>query len=121
MGMIQYDPDVIREHATELYDAANSMVTAAMIRGGLLGGIVAAVVGCSIGRMSGASVEDWIGAVVGGLLGAVVGAFVAFSGAEAQAAQLRLQAQSALCQVEIEANTRLAAAREIDRTASSLS
>ena len=46
------------------------------------------------------------GALIGGSIGALVLGLIAFSLGQQKAFALRLQAQVALCQVQIEANTR---------------
>lgn len=96
---IQYDPAVICEFAKALYDEADALSLRAGVRGLLLGGVMAAAVGL-IG------LRDQTAAMVGGVLGGAVGYAIGAAGAAAQAFSLRLQAQMALCQVEIERNTR---------------
>jgi hypothetical protein len=95
---IQYDPAVIREFAKALYDEADALSFRAGVRGFLLGGALA-------GGMSLVGFHDQTAAFVGGIVGGAVGYVIGVGGAAAQAFSLRLQAQMALCQVEIERNT----------------
>lgn len=85
---MQYDPKVIVEFATRLYSRASSIIAT------YTGILVGAGAGGAIGHGPGAL----IGAVVIGAIGYSVGSEKAF--------QYRLQAQTALCQVQIETNTR---------------
>jgi hypothetical protein len=96
---IQYDPAVIRDFAKALYDEADALSFRAGVKGFLLGGALA-------GGMSLIGFHDQTAAFVGGLVGGAVGYAIGVGGAAAQAFSLRLQAQMALCQVEIERNTR---------------
>jgi len=94
---VHYDPNIIQTHAEALYAQAKGLV----VRGGLAGFAVGALVGYAVGGNNAGPTL----AVVGGILLAIIGVAMARSRAFA----LQLQAQSALCSVAIEANTRRAA------------
>ena len=87
---MQYDPNIIVEFASRLYSKANSIVATYTFFGLMVG----AFAGMAWGGTTGAIV----GAIVIGVIGYSMGTEKAF--------QLRLQAQTALCQVQIELNTR---------------
>ncbi len=95
--MTEYDPKVINKFADRLYSTAKTIV------------IAYAFLGILIGGASGYAVEQWpswsshgtvtvILAVTFGLIGFLIGKEKAF--------RLKLLAQTALCQVKIEENTR---------------
>ncbi|WXH27282.1 hypothetical protein WA016_01198 [Myxococcus stipitatus] len=94
--LVQYDPNIIQTHAESLYEQAKGVV----VRGGLAGFAVGAFIGYAVGGSEGGSTL----AVIGGALLAIIGVAMARS----RALTLQLQAQMALCQVAIEANTRRA-------------
>src|SRR5437868_5003576 len=85
-----YDPSVIHHFAERLYDRAVIVQAVYLFGGGLLGGA------------AGYSLRGMFGAVVGVVVLGAIGAFIGSS----QAFWLRLQAQTALCQAQIEENTR---------------
>jgi len=93
---VTYDGAIIRKYAQKLYNQANLLIFLLLLLG-VVGGLV---VGAAIGRGE-AREATWIGAALGGLLGAALGAALAF--------KYKLQAQMALCQAQIEENTRRAA------------
>lgn len=88
--MVQYDPKVIHKFADHLYSKANTVIVIYTIVGALIGGIGGYV-------LKGSSVA-LLGLVILGALGLYIGIGKAFS--------LKLQAQTALCQLKIEENTR---------------
>jgi len=92
---VQYEPKVIEEFAASLYAQADSIVVGYSLLGVLVGGAGGYVVGMLPGI---SPITAIIGFLLGGLVGFVTGTAKAFN--------LRLQAQQALCQVRIEANTR---------------
>lgn len=94
---VQYDPNVIQGFAEALYQRASSLVVSYALLG--------AVGGAAIGFIGGMQVEGGM-AVMAALVGGAVGAFIGYSLAAPRAFMLRLQAQQALCQMQIEANTR---------------
>lgn len=92
----QFDPAVIHSFADRLYAQANSIVYQYAFLGFL--------VGCAVGGALGTSAFG-SGLVPGLVAGLVVAALAAIAGRE-RGFTLRLQAQTALCQARIEANTR---------------
>jgi hypothetical protein len=92
----KYDPSVIQQFADRLYAQAARIVLVYAVfgfTGGAVGG----------GILTNAALDSFlIGAVFGGGL---LGALFAVA-AQTRAFALRLQAQTALCQVQIEMNTR---------------
>lgn len=87
---MQYDSKIIQEFAARLYRKANSVIATYTI----LGVIIGLGAGAAVGQGAGAIV----GAAIVGVIGFVLGTERAF--------QYKLQAQTALCQVEIEKNTK---------------
>ncbi|MBZ4418885.1 hypothetical protein [Myxococcus sp. RHSTA-1-4] len=96
---VRYDANIIREHAAALYSRAARIV----FMTGFIGCVFGAIAGGALGASSGGSrgVFMLLGALFGTLVGVTIGRGRAFV--------LQLQAQTALCQVAIEANTRRAA------------
>lgn len=86
---MQYEPQIIVQFAEKLYAKANAII------------IPYTVIGLMIGLVAGTAVLPIIGSAIGavffGLLGFLLGSDKAF--------QLKLQAQTALCQIQIERNT----------------
>jgi outer membrane lipoprotein SlyB len=94
MIITKYAPAVIQEFADKLYVQAQRIVATYTIIGIVLGGVA----GQFVGGYSMKTMYAIIGAIIIGLLGFAVG--------QARAFALRLQAQTALCQMKIEENTR---------------
>ena len=93
---VSYDPAVIKRLADSLYQRASAIVALYTTAGVLVG----LMLGVSAGAFA-------VGAGVGGaFIGALAGAFIGWNIGSQKAFWLKLQAQIALCQVEIEANTR---------------
>jgi len=92
-----YDSSVIEEFADNLYEQADRLVAVATVAGGLIG----FAIGLAIGSVT------QLPSVIIGLVGAVFAGAIALQIGRQRAFALRLQAQVALCQVQIEANTRL--------------
>lgn len=88
--MVKYDPDIIREFANKLCEQAGAAVLTSTVIGGSIGG--------SIGAVASGTFVAIIGLALGGGIGYYVGAQKVFG--------LKLLAQQALCQIEIEQNTR---------------
>lgn len=88
VGETRYDATVIQQYADGLYAQAKRTVIVHALLGALIG-LAAAFVTPVLGLL---------GALLVGAIGYVIGQNKAFS--------LRLQAQTALCQVQIERNTR---------------
>lgn len=89
--MVSYNPSVIVTRAASLYSQANWVIAVYMCVGAAIFGV--------IGYLPLHS-ANW--ATLGALAGAVIGFLLAYP----KAFLLKLQAQLALCQVEIEKNTR---------------
>jgi len=92
--MTTYDPQIIQKFVDRLYKEATTTVVTSPILGILIGGGA----GLALGGRSPNLIWALIGAVIVGLIGYWVGQERAF--------QLKLQAQTALCQIKIEENTR---------------
>jgi hypothetical protein len=104
--MAEYDPQIIEAFADKLYNKASAAVGGSVILGGALGAAFGSIPLTPLG-------DAWpipsafgfatllVGAIVGALIGYVIGYARSFG--------YRLQAQAALCQIEIQRNT--AAAR----------
>ena len=107
--MVRYDPKVIQTIARRMYDQAGTTVLAYTMLGAVIGlGIGIAVYSEAV-RMAGTT-AGWVAlafaVVVCGTIGLMVGNY--------RAAWLRFEAQTALCQVQIELNTRRAAVPTAD-------
>lgn len=92
---VVYDPSIIQAFAEGLYARARSIAWTAALAGAALGLGAGAVVG-SVTNLG--VVVAGVACVSGGVFGYYIGRDRAFA--------LRLQAQTALCQLQIEANTR---------------
>jgi hypothetical protein len=88
-----YDPNVIQEFADRLYTKAKSIIRSYTILGVILLGFG--------GLTTQQPVLGLVGAVIGGAIGYIMGKEKAFS--------YKLQAQTALCQVQIEINSKQSA------------
>jgi hypothetical protein len=98
MANIAYDPTVIQTFAARLYTQANSIV-AVWTALGLFGGAALGFAFAGISDLSDQSATFTV-------MGAVILAAIGYSHGSSKAFALKLQAQIALCQVQIEANTR---------------
>ena len=96
--MAQYDPEIIRSAAHQLYARAGRIVVAYSLVGGLVGGMAGGVAAAALNARDGRTTVLALVTAIGALLGLVLGREKAFS--------LRLQAQTALCHLQIETNTR---------------
>jgi hypothetical protein len=92
---MRYDQTIIYEFAERLYSHAARIVAIYTVMGVLLG----AGAGSVVGNATGSQIGLLIGAIVGGGIGYMIGTEKAF--------WIKLQAQIALCQAQIEINTRL--------------
>lgn len=93
---VAYDSKVIYQYAQRLYNSATSIVVWFSILGALAGGGLAWVLTKQLAESR--TIVLAVGAIVGLGVGYLIGNERAFS--------LRLQAQIALCQAQIEKNTR---------------
>jgi hypothetical protein len=102
-----YDPRVIEQFADKLYRKASSFVAGSIVIGGAFGALVGAVPLTSLGNSWPVpSAFGFATLLVGALCGAVVGYVIG----DTRSFGYRLQAQAALCQLQIERNTALVAA-----------
>ena len=98
--MMLYKPNVIQEHAIHLYAKANTISRNYMILFTLGGGAAALGVAQVWLKFS------WTGTLITAFVSALVFLFVGRSAGQSKAFYLGLQAQTILCQVQIEENTR---------------
>lgn len=97
MAAVAYDPSVVEEFARRLYARARLITALYTVLGVLVVPLIVAAIMAGNGADLGFA-EVILAAIAGGVVGFVVGRERAFS--------LRLQAQIALCQVQIERNSR---------------
>jgi hypothetical protein len=101
-----YDPKVIEQFAEKLYRKASSFVAGSVVIGASLGAAFGAVPLTSLGEAW--PIPSYLGLatlLLGGLLGAVIGYVIG----DTRSFGYRLQAQSALCQLQSERNTAVVA------------
>lgn len=96
-NVAQYDPDVIEEHSEKLYKRAQRIVGATVVGWGLIATVLWLLFVYATADGDGAGLW-FIASVLGGVLG--------YFRAKSEALKLRLEAQSALAQLQIERNTR---------------
>jgi len=101
-----YDPKVIEQFAEKLYRKASSFVAGSVVIGASLGAAFGAVPLTSLG--SSWPIPSYLGfatLLLGGLVGALIGYVIGDTGSFGH----RLQAQSALCQLQSERNMAIVA------------
>lgn len=91
--LVTYDPSIIQQAAEGLYAQARRILALGAVVGFIGGVVVAVSMGFKLGMGE---------VIVAGAIGALIG----YSLAQSRAFALRLQAQVALCQAQIEVNTR---------------
>jgi hypothetical protein len=96
--MTIYDPAVIQRSADRLYTRAALVPVVSALLGALIGLVGAPYILPALPAALALHCPDWVPALVLGIVGLGQGL--------ERGAQLRLQAQVALCQLEIERNTR---------------
>ena len=111
--MVTYDRSVIQDQAEKLYKRASRILAERTVLWALLG-FGGTFVALSLLQTMG-DTDPLLGSLIGGgLLG-----WFGYRSAVEEAFRLKLQAQTALCQVQIEQNTsareRLGAAKEFDQ------
>jgi hypothetical protein len=98
----EYDPSIIELAAARLYSKADAVVMGSITIGIVVGAAFGAIPLSSLGA-------SWpIPSALGFatlILGAILGAVIGYTIGDARAFGYRLQAQSALCQLQIERNT----------------
>ncbi len=99
--MPEYDPQIIERHASKLYAKASAVVAGSAVAGGFVGAAFGAVPLTSLG-------DAWPVPSAFGLatllLGLIAGSLVGYVVGDARSFGYRLQAQSALCQIQLERN-----------------
>lgn len=93
----EYDPALIEQHVGRLYQQAKSVVISYTVTGAVLGGLPS---------VAGFVLPSEAGFVFFGMLGAPLFGWIGYLLGTEKAFQLRLQAQTTLCQLQIEKNTR---------------
>lgn len=93
---VAYNPSIIRSFANELYKQSSIIVLQHTISGVIVGSILGLIISSMLQII--VLPLAVIGGIVGGFLGSILG--------NAKAFMLKLQAQLALCQVEIEKGIR---------------
>lgn len=97
--LVSYDPEVIQEFARRLYQRARTITLSYSIVGLLVGFAAALLIFASI-RHGKFELNGGMGII------AIIGALFGYFAGSEKAFKLRLEAQQALCQVEIEKNSR---------------
>jgi len=107
-----YNPDVLQQYANRLYSRANGIMVAFTLLSLGIGGIGGGVLGLASSGDLSAAAPNFDSNMVPILLavGAFAGVVVGFILGSGKAFTLKLQAQQALCQRQIELNTRPASA-----------
>jgi hypothetical protein len=98
-GGTRYDPKIVQKFADILYSRADFIVMMYVLIFLLIGAVFGAAV-------LGVLMNSIPFGVVGLILGALLGGAIGYSAGQAKAFILRLQAQCALCMIQIENNTR---------------
>ena len=93
--MSEYDPSVIRQHAERLYRSAKGSVAAWVFLGAIVGGVL------GLWRA-----EETQTPKTHAPMFIAIAAFIGYFVGRDRAFRMRLQAQMALCQAQIEENTR---------------
>lgn len=99
--MVRYDANIIQNHAEALYRWASRIQVTRTIAWALLGVVVTYLAIVALEDVLLGSLSPAMGAGAAAVLLGLAG----YRSSEALAARLRLEAQTALCQVEIEKNT----------------
>lgn len=95
-AMVKYDSGVLQEYVDQLYSKARWIALKCALGGAVIGGIAAIPL---LRFMGNAAELDWV-------IFAGVGALIGFSIGRAKGFKYRLEAQTLLCQMQIECNTR---------------
>lgn len=101
--MVQYDPSVIQQFAEAMYKKARCIIVSYTLMGIVVGAAIGGMVAPNVSNPNDASTLSMILAVIGAfILGAAANNY-----AQIKMFHLKLTAQTALCQMAIEANTRV--------------
>ena len=100
--MTRYDPAIIQGFAETLYRRASALIVLYSLAGLVVGGVA----GVLVAKAYEAGAYSERNAMIVGFMVAVLGVCIGFGVGSARAFALKLQAQTALCQVMIEDNTR---------------
>ena len=106
LGIPDYEPRIIEQFAENLYKKASAFVAGSCAIGGTVGAAFGSVPLTSLGAAW--PIPQYLGfatLLVGGLVGAVIGYVIG----DARSFGYRLQAQTALCQLQSERNSAVAA------------
>ena len=104
MQTTNYDPAIIQKFADNLYNEARQITIGGTLVGVITGAVVGFAIGNSIGPGDPAMLPTYQGS--GAAAFGVILGLIGFALGRAYGFRLRLQAQLALCQMRIEANTR---------------
>jgi uncharacterized protein YacL len=96
-AMVKYDSKVIQEHADKLYAQTRSVVASQFFIGLFMGLLAALIISNHLTHEFNSIIVS-IGVLIGGVMG--------YGSGHNKAFELRLQAQMALCQAQIEENTK---------------
>ncbi|MBP2019241.1 uncharacterized membrane-anchored protein YhcB (DUF1043 family) [Symbiobacterium terraclitae] len=107
--MDRYFPGYLREHAARVWLRAGRVAYLYATTGALIGYLVGYLINPLLTQSLNREETIFLG-----LVGGVVGGFLGWQLGETRAEALRLQAQLALCQAQIEENTRVAQAAGAD-------
>ncbi len=102
----EYDPNIIELAAARLYSKADAVVMGSVATGVVVGAAFGAIPLTSLGAAW--PIPSMFGFATM-LVGAILGAVIGYTVGDARAFGYRIQAQSALCQLQIERNTAAAA------------
>ena len=107
--IISYDAAVIHEFAARLYSKANSVIVTSTFGGAIIGSLVGGILGFVVAQLprsyTGMSNEPMTAIQIGALVVCLIGALSGYSRGREKAFRFMLDAQVALCQVQIEKNT----------------
>ncbi|HTI71839.1 MAG TPA: hypothetical protein VMF06_17820 [Candidatus Limnocylindria bacterium] len=92
-----YDPEVIQRFADRLYARSAGVILVSTLLGGIIGFVVDPFIQQALPGNLSVNVPQWVSGLVFAVLGFLQGTERAFL--------LKLQAQTALCQMQIEQNT----------------
>jgi len=109
--MTGYDPQVIQKFADRLYRRATVVMVASTVFGvlfGGMGGLGACVSAISpfLEHGNSAALTGLAVSLMGSLLGAMISGLGGYIAGRERAFRLKLQAQTVLCQLKVEENTR---------------